>query len=83
MKIVKSEAPGQFFVVGIDVAKDHRLSLTKRGMFLTLLSLPPDWDFTVEGMIKILPDVRDCIKKLETQEKELRVMFRNLQRLIK
>lgn len=62
MKIVKSEAPRQFFVVGMDVAKDHRLSLTGRGMLLTLLSLPPDWDFTVEGMIKILPDGRDRIR---------------------
>lgn len=62
MKIVKSEAPGQFFVVGMDVAKDQRLSLTERGMLLTLLSLPPDWDFTVEGMSKILPDGRDRIR---------------------
>lgn len=61
MKIVKSEAPGQFFVVGMDVAKDQRLNLTERGMLLTLLSLPPDWDFTVEGMTKILPDGRDRI----------------------
>lgn len=29
MKIVKSEAPGQFFVVGMDVAKDQRLNLTE------------------------------------------------------
>jgi len=62
MKIVKSEAPGQFFIVGMDVAKDQRLSLTERGMLLTLLSLPPDWDFTVEGMTKILPDGRDRIR---------------------
>ena len=62
MKIVKSEAPGQFFVVGMDAAKDQRLSLTERGMLLTLLSLPPDWDFTVEGMITILPDGRDRIR---------------------
>ncbi len=62
MKIVKSEAPGQFFVSGMDVAKDQRLSLTERGMLLTLLSLPPDWDFTVEGMTKILPDGRDRIR---------------------
>lgn len=62
MKIVKSEAPGQFFVVGMDVAKDQRLSLTERGMLLTLLSLPPDWDFTVEGMTKILPDGRERIR---------------------
>lgn len=62
MKIVKSEAPGQFFVVGMDVAKDQRLNLTERGMLLTLLSLPPDWDFTVEGMTKILPDGRDRIR---------------------
>lgn len=62
MRIVKSDAPGQFFVVGMDVAKDQRLGLTERGMLLTLLSLPPDWNFTVEGMTKILPDGRDRIR---------------------
>lgn len=62
MKIVKSEVHGQFFVVGMDVAKDKRLTLTERGMLMTLLSLPPDWDFTVEGMTKILPDGRDRIR---------------------
>ena len=61
-RIVKSDAPGQFFVVGMDAAKDQRLGLTERGMLLTLLSLPPDWDFTVEGMTKILPDGRDRIR---------------------
>ena len=44
------------------MAKDQRLNLTERGMLLTLLSLPPDWDFTVEGMTKILPDGRDRIR---------------------
>ena len=44
------------------MAKDQKLSLTERGMLLTLLSLPPDWDFTVEGMSKILPDGRDLIR---------------------
>lgn len=62
MRIVKSDAPGQFFVVGMDVAKDQRLGLTERGMLLTLLSLPSDWNFTVEGMTKILPDGRDRIR---------------------
>lgn len=25
-------------------------------MLLILLSLPPDWDFSIEGMVSILPD---------------------------
>lgn len=31
-------------------------------MLFTLLSLPPDWGFTVEGMTKILPDGRERIR---------------------
>lgn len=58
MTIVKSDAPGQFFVVGMDVAKDQRLGLTERGMLLTLLSLPPDWDFTVEGIAYLSLNIR-------------------------
>lgn len=69
MALIKSDVTGQYFIVGMDVAKDQRLGLTERGMMLTLLSLPPDWDFTIEGMTRILPDgrgrIRSSIKKLE------------------
>ena len=48
MAIIKTDVTGQYFVVGMDVARDQRLGLTERGMLLTLLSLPPDWDFSIE-----------------------------------
>ena len=69
MAITKADVTGQYFVVGMDIARDGRLSLSERGMMLTLLSLPPEWRFTVEGMVAILPDgrsrVRSSFKKLE------------------
>lgn len=45
MAITKADVTGQYFVVGMDIARDRRLSLSERGMMLTLLSLPPEWRF--------------------------------------
>ncbi len=62
MAVIKTDVTGQYFVVGMDIARDRRLGLTERGMLLTLLSLPPDWDFSIEGMVSILPDGKSRVR---------------------
>ena len=56
MAIVKSDPKGQYFTVGMDIAIDQNMNLAERGMMLTLLSLPPEWRYSNEGMVHILPD---------------------------
>ena len=56
MAIVKSDLKGQYFIVGMDIARDQNMNLAERGMMLTLLSLPPEWRYSNEGMVHILPD---------------------------
>ena len=43
--------------------QDTSLSLAERGLLATMHSLPDDWDFTVKGMERILPDGEARIKK--------------------
>ena len=43
--------------------RDRNLSLTERGMLLTLLSLPDNWNLTIKGLCQILPDGKDRVSK--------------------
>ena len=49
--------------------KDKRLSLRAAGLLSKILSLPPEWDYTVSGLVKITSDgvdsVRSAIRELE------------------
>lgn len=60
--IEKTRPQENFTPVSNEVFRDVRLNLTDRGLLTTLMSLKPNWDFTVEGMAAILPDGRNRIK---------------------
>ena len=77
MAIIKTDVTGQYFVVGMDVARDRRLGLTERGMLLTLFSLPPDWDFSIEGMASILPDGKSRVRNAFNSLQDLGYVKRN------
>lgn len=80
MAITKANVTGQYFVVGMDIARDQRLGLSERGMMLTLLSLPPEWRFTVEGMVAILPDGRSRVRSSFNKLEELGYVKRSQER---
>lgn len=43
--------------------RDKNLSIAERGMLLTLLSLPDNWELTIMGLCHILPDGKDKIAR--------------------
>ena len=61
MPVLKNKTQGNYVNVYKGIAMDHSLSLKDRGMMLTLLSLPDNWEFTVAGLGKILPDGKAAI----------------------
>ncbi len=63
MAVLKNKTQGNFTMVSQNIMRDKNLSLTERGMLLTLLSLPDNWNLTIMGLSKILPDGRDKIAK--------------------
>jgi len=67
--IQKQRPAGHFTMIGNEMFRDTRLNLTDRGLLSTLLSLPDTWDFTIKGLVEILPDgrsrIRQSLKKLE------------------
>lgn len=63
MAVLKNKTQGNYTVVSMNIMKDRNLSLSERGMLLTLLSLPDNWHLTIMGLCQILPDGKDRISK--------------------
>lgn len=61
MPVLKNKTQGNYVNVYKGIAMDKSLGLKDRGMLLTLLSLPDNWEFTVNGLRKILPDGKSAI----------------------
>ena len=61
MAVLKNKTQGTYTIVSQNVMRDKNLSLSERGMLLTLLSLPDNWHLTIKGLSQILPDGKDKI----------------------
>ena len=63
MAVLKNKTQGNYTMVSQNIMRDRNLSLTERGMLLTLLSLPDSWQLTIKGLCQILPDGKDKVSK--------------------
>lgn len=63
MAVLKNKTQGNYTIVSQNIMHDKDLSLTERGMLLTLLSLPDNWHLTIMGLCQILPDGKDRISR--------------------
>ena len=88
MAVLKNKTQGNYTIVSQNIMHDKDLSLTERGMLLTLLSLPDNWHLTIMGLCQILPDGKDRIsrtlnslidKGYVTREAELKEYYRELE----
>ncbi len=64
MAVLKNTTQGNYTVVSQNIMRDKNLTLSERGMLLTLLSLPDNWHLTIRGLNQILPDGKDKISKI-------------------
>lgn len=68
--VFRVEKNGNFTVMSNIHLKDRKLSLKAKGLLSVILSLPPEWDYTVKGLAKIVADgvdsVRTAVKELES-----------------
>lgn len=81
MTKIKVEHSTDYTVLSNSIFRDKNLSLKARGLLTTMLSMPDDWDFTTQGLIRILKDgdssIRSAIKELELAHYLERVRTRN------
>lgn len=56
MPKLKKKITRDFTTIHNTMLRDMRLCATERGLLLTMLSLPDNWNFSIKGLSRILPD---------------------------
>ncbi len=68
MSILRNRTQSNYTVISQCITRDTSLGCMERGVLLTILSLPDNWEFSIEGLCRILPDgktkISNSIKKL-------------------
>ena len=71
MAKVKKKITSDFTIVHNKMLRDKNLGATERGVLMTMLSLPDNWDFSIKGLTCILPDgytkISRALKNLEAK----------------
>lgn len=60
--------------------RDRNLSLKAKGLLSLMLSLPEDWDYSINGLEKILKEGRDCIMTTLQELEEYKYLRRDTYR---
>ena len=70
-----------FTVIPNEIFRDYELSAKAKGILTTLLSLPPNWEFSEKGLQKLFTDglssIKSGIKELEAAGYVARERIRN------
>ena len=56
MSVLRKEKKGNFTVIDNAIFKDHTLSLKATGLLCKMLSLPDNWEYSVQGLSKLTSD---------------------------
>lgn len=73
---IKSGRRKPFVVLYREVARDQRLSLEARGLFLVMCSLPEDWQYTVSGLGTVAGCNKHKIRRLLQELEEVGYLVR-------
>ena len=68
-QICRIEKSSNYTTMGNFHLRDKKLSLKAKGLLSVVLSLPPNWDYSVAGLVAIVMEketvVRSCLKELK------------------
>ena len=51
-----------FTIVNNEILRNKKLGMKERGLLITLISLPDGWNFSVQGLVSILPEGKTAIQ---------------------
>lgn len=80
MTKIKVEHSTDYTVLSNSIFRDKNLSLKARGLLTTMLSMPEDWDFTVDGLSVILKEGKSTIKSTLQELEETHYLVRHQKR---
>jgi len=61
MKVFRVVKDQNYTSINNTIFKDKSISCKSKGFFATIMSLPPDWDFSVNGIKEILLEGKTSI----------------------
>ena len=62
MAILRNKTQDSYTNVSNEILRDTELKLFDRGLLITLMGLPNNWNLTARGMASIVPEGRDAIQ---------------------
>lgn len=68
---IKVEKISNFTTIDNGIFQDRRLSNSARGLLVLMLSLPDDWDYSVNGLVAICKEGERAVKSALSELKEL------------
>lgn len=81
--VFRVEKNRDYSTINNTILRDRDISLKAKGLLVTMLSLPDEWVYSIEGLTKILKEgkdsIRSAIKELEEHGYVARVQDRNSQ----
>ena len=69
-----------FTVVPNEIIRNKEMSCNAKMVLITMLSLPPEWDFSVNGLTSILKEGRDSVRKALLEIEKFGYITRNRER---
>ncbi len=61
MQIIRIIKNDNYTIISNDIFRDTDLSAKGRGLLCTLLSLPPEWDLSINGIVAIMKEGKDAV----------------------
>lgn len=73
--IVKIEK--DFTVIPNEIIRNKEMSMNSKMLLITMLSLPPDWDFSINGLKSIVKEGRDTVRNALQEIEKYGYLTRN------
>lgn len=70
MNVVRREKNTNYTTISNGFIKDRSLSLKAKGLLATVMSMPDDWDFSINGIVSIVKDGRTAVYSAINELKE-------------
>lgn len=64
------ERDDSFTVITNNILRNKNLSLRAKGLLCTMLSLPPEWDYSFNGLVAICSEGRDAVRSIINELKQ-------------
>lgn len=77
MAILRNVNKGKYTVIDNNILNNKDLSLKARGMLVTLLSLPDNWEFSENGLEHMFKDKQTSIRSALHELEESKYLIRN------